>query len=64
MKSSKNEGASQAREVAAARKRIERDRRREAGFVPREIWVRPADWPRVEKYLLRVNKKKAGQSVE
>jgi hypothetical protein len=64
MKSSKNEGASQAREAAAARKKIERDRRREAGFVPREFWVRPADWPRVEKYLLRVNKKKAGQSVE
>jgi hypothetical protein len=51
------------KEAAAARKRIERDRRREAGFVPREIWVRPADWPRVEKYLLRINKK-AGQSVE
>jgi hypothetical protein len=63
MKSSKSEGASQVREAAAARKRIERDRRREAGFVPREIWVRPADWPRVEKYLLRINKK-AGQSVE
>jgi hypothetical protein len=57
MKSSKNDGTSQVREAAAARKRTERDRRREAGFVPREIWIRPADWPRVQKYLARIDKR-------
>jgi hypothetical protein len=36
---------------AARRKRAERDRRRKAGFVLRQIWVRPGDWPRVRRYL-------------
>ncbi len=36
---------------AARRKRAERDRRRKAGFVLRQIWVRPSDWPRVKRYL-------------
>ncbi len=36
---------------AARRKRAERERRRKAGFVLRQIWVRPSDWPRVKRYL-------------
>lgn len=36
---------------AAYRKRAERERRRKAGFVLRQIWVRPNDWPRVKMYL-------------
>jgi hypothetical protein len=36
---------------SAARKRAERERRRKAGFVLRQIWVRPSDWPRVKRYL-------------
>ena len=36
---------------AARRKRAERERRRKAGFVLRQIWVRPDDWPRVKRYL-------------
>lgn len=36
---------------AARRKRAERERRRKAGFVLRQIWVRPGDWPRVKRYL-------------
>jgi hypothetical protein len=36
---------------AARRKRAERERRRKAGFVLRQIWVRPTDWPRVKRYL-------------
>ena len=37
--------------TAAQRKRAERERRRKAGFVLRQIWVRPGDWPRVKRYL-------------
>jgi hypothetical protein len=55
---SNSNSASQVREAAAARKRIERERRREAGFVPREIWIRPADWPRVQKYLARISSRR------
>lgn len=36
---------------AARRKRAERERRRKAGFVLRQIWVRPKDWPSVKRYL-------------
>ena len=36
---------------AALRKRAERERRRKAGFVLRQIWVRPGDWPRLKRYL-------------
>jgi hypothetical protein len=58
MKSGKSDGASQVREAAAARKRLERDRKRAEGLVPREIWVRPEDWPQVQKYLLRIHRPK------
>jgi hypothetical protein len=37
--------------AAARRKRAERERRRKAGFVLRQIWVRPGDWQRVKQYL-------------
>ena len=37
--------------VAVRRKRAERERRRKAGFVLRQIWVRPGDWPRLKRYL-------------
>ena len=40
---------------AAERKRAERERMRGAGFRIYQIYVRPADWPRVRKYLERVN---------
>ncbi len=42
---------------AAARKRAERDRRRQAGFVLRQIWVRPDQWPRVKRYLQALERK-------
>lgn len=38
----------------AERKRDERDRMRDRGFVLRQFWVHPKDWPRVQKYLLRI----------
>ena len=41
---------------AARRKRAERERRRKAGFVLRQIWVRPGDWPRVKRYLEGLNR--------
>lgn len=40
----------------AQRKADERERLRERGFVLRQFWVHPDDWPRVQKYLLRINK--------
>lgn len=38
----------------AERKQDERDRMRARGFVLRQIWVHPKDWPRVQTYLARV----------
>ncbi len=42
--------------TAAQRKRDERERMRERGFVLRQIWVHPKDYPRVQKYLARIFK--------
>ncbi len=40
----------------AERKRAERERMREQGLVQRSVYVRPADWPRVQRYVARLNK--------
>jgi hypothetical protein len=40
--------------TAAERKRDERERMRNQGFVLRQLWVHPKDWPRVQRYLERV----------
>lgn len=42
----------------AQRKRDERTRMRERGFVLRQFWVHPKDWDRVRKYLERVMRKR------
>ena len=42
----------------AERKRDERERMRDAGFVLRQFWVHPQDWPRVQKYLTRLLEKR------
>jgi hypothetical protein len=44
--------------TAAERKQAERERMRARGFVLRQFWVHPKDWARVQKYLLRVNKRR------
>ena len=44
---------------AAQRKRDERDRMRAEGYVLRQFLVHPKDWERVQKYLRRVNKRRA-----
>jgi hypothetical protein len=46
---------------AAQRKRDERARAREKGYVLRQFWVHPQDWPRVQAYLLRVNRRRDHQ---
>ena len=38
---------------AAARKRDERTRMRKAGYVLRQIWVRPKQWATIQRYLAR-----------
>jgi hypothetical protein len=38
----------------AERKRADRQRLREAGYVLKQIWVRPKDWPRVKRFLGRL----------
>lgn len=43
---------------AAERKRLERERMRDKGYVLRQFWVHPRDWPLVLKYLMRVNKRR------
>lgn len=45
---------------AAERKRDERERMRDSGYVLRQFWVHPKDWPLVQRYLLRVNKRRNG----
>jgi hypothetical protein len=47
--------ADETRRAAAERKRQERKRMYDQGYILRHVWVRPADWPRVQKYLSRVN---------
>jgi hypothetical protein len=42
----------------AERKRDERERMRERGYVLRQFWVHPKDWDRVSTYVRRVNKKR------
>jgi hypothetical protein len=59
MKSRKSDGPSQTRAAAATRKRLERDRMRKAGYVLRQIWVRPAEWPAIQKYLNRQNRQRS-----
>ncbi len=44
----------------AERKRDERERMRERGYVLRQIWVHPKDWPRVQVYLARVTRERKG----
>lgn len=40
--------------TAAQRKAAERARLREQGFVLKEVWVRPDDWPRLQAYAARL----------
>ena len=42
----------------AQRKRAERKRMREAGYVLRQFWVYPDDWPRVRAYLRQFKRPK------
>lgn len=42
----------------AERKRDERERMRDKGFVLRQFWVHPKDWPRVQKYLALTRKRR------
>lgn len=46
---------------ASERKSEERARMRDKGYVLRQFWVHPKDWPLVQKYLLRVNKRRDGK---
>jgi hypothetical protein len=42
--------------TAAERKRAERERMRLEGFVLRQVWVHPDDWPRVSRYVTLVRR--------
>ena len=46
------------RKSDAERKRDERDRMRERGYVQKQFWCHPQDWPRVQRYLLAVNRRR------
>jgi hypothetical protein len=46
----------------AERKRDERKRMRLAGFVLRQLWVHPADWPAVRAYVERKRQQRAADS--
>ena len=38
---------------SAQRKQDERMRMRVQGYILRQIWIKPKDWPRVQRYLKR-----------
>jgi hypothetical protein len=42
----------------AERKRAERTRMRALGLVLRQFWVHPKDWPRVQRYLERISRRR------
>jgi hypothetical protein len=42
----------------AERKRDERERMRERGYVLRQFWIHPKDWSRVSAYVRRINKQR------
>lgn len=41
---------------SADRKKDERQRKRDSGLVPKEIWCKPDDWEKVRKYVDKLNK--------
>lgn len=41
----------------AERKRAERQRRRESGLLPFEVWLYPHEWPRVKRFIERLRKR-------
>ena len=42
--------------TAAERKKEERQRKRAAGLVPKEIWCYPEHWKKIESYIERLKK--------
>lgn len=36
---------------SAELKRLDRTRKRDQGFVLKQIWVKPKDWPIIKKYI-------------
>lgn len=45
---------------AAERKRDERERMRDRGFVLKQFWVHPSDWERVKAHLEKLLRKRGG----
>lgn len=43
----------------AQRQQVMRERMRSLGFVLRQMWVHPADWEAVKKYVERLRKRRA-----
>jgi len=41
------------KKTAAELKRTVRENKRKAGFVCKQIWIRPHDWPKVRAYLAK-----------
>lgn len=39
---------------AAERKKEERQRKRDSGLVPKEIWCRPEDWQKIKDYIAKI----------
>lgn len=37
--------------TAAQYKQADRRKKREAGFVLKQIWVKPKQWPKIKKYI-------------
>lgn len=41
---------------SADRKKLERQRKRALGLVPKEVWCKPEDWETVKNYIEKLNK--------
>ncbi|MDP1817265.1 MAG: hypothetical protein Q8K92_22605 [Leadbetterella sp.] len=41
---------------AAERKALERQKKRELGLVPKEIWIKPEHWQNIQNYIKNLHK--------
>jgi hypothetical protein len=44
--------------TTAQRKKEERQRKRESGLVPKEIWCFPEHWKKIQNYIDKLHKNK------
>jgi hypothetical protein len=43
--------------IFSDRKQADRERLRALGYVLKQVWVRPTEWPRIKAYIARLRRK-------